>query len=79
MMGAVLTYLRGLKPRGKAGFAFGSYGWGRGGAERLDEWLKDNKWEVLSEPIKAQYAQSPEVLASCRDAGKLLADKALNG
>lgn len=32
-MAATLTYLRGLKPLGKAGFAFGSHGWAAKGTE----------------------------------------------
>lgn len=77
MAGAVLTYLVGLRPVGKAALAFGSYGWGRGGAEAIDQCLKDLKWEVLSNPIKARFRPTPEVLDACRAAGKLLGEKAL--
>jgi len=77
MMGAVLTYLKGLRPVGKSGFAFGSYGWGRGGPEDIDEWLKQVKWEILREPLKAQFRPAPEVLEECRAAGRLLAEKAI--
>ncbi len=77
MAGAVLTYLKGLRPAGKAGLAFGSYGWGRGGPEAIDEWLHAMKWDVLREPLKARYRPTPEVLEECRAAGNLLAEKAL--
>ncbi|HDS30043.1 MAG TPA: FprA family A-type flavoprotein, partial [Firmicutes bacterium] len=76
-MGALTTYLKGLKPVGKAGFSFGSFGWGRGGAEDLNEWLKAMNWTILREPIKAQFRPSPETLNECRVAGKMLAEKAL--
>jgi len=76
MAGAVLTYLHGLRPVGKAGFAFGSYGWGKGGPEAVDERLKAMEWEILRQPLKAQYRPTPEVLDECRQAGKMLADKA---
>ena len=76
MVAAVLTYLKGLRPTGKAGFAFGSYGWGRGGPEAVDEYMKTMKWEILRDPLKAQYRPTPEVLDECRQAGKLLAEKA---
>ena len=36
MAAAVLSYLQGLRPKGKAGIAFGSYGWGPGGPEAID-------------------------------------------
>ena len=77
MQGAVLTYLKGLRPVGKAGFAFGSYGWGAGGPEAIDKWLKENRWEILREPLKARYRPTPEVLEECRAAGKMLAEKAM--
>jgi len=76
MAGAVLTYLQGLKPIGKTSLAFGSYGWGKGGPEAVEEYLKAMKWEMLCEPIKAQYRPTSEVLDACREAGKMLAEKA---
>jgi flavorubredoxin len=76
MAAAVLAYLKGLKPAGKAGFAFGSYGWNPGGPEAVDEAMKAMNWEVLRKPIKAQYSPTVEVLDACRAAGRLLAEKA---
>jgi len=77
MAGAVLTYIKGLKPLNKVGFAFGSYGWGKGGPEAVDEWLKDMKWEITREPLKSRYTPTPEILDECREAGKTLAQKAI--
>jgi flavorubredoxin len=74
---AALCYLEGLKPRGRCGFAFGSYGWGKGGAENVDQRLRDIGWEILREPIRAKYRPTAEILNQCRQAGKLLAEKAL--
>ena len=37
---AALYYLQGLRPAGKLGLAFGSYGWGVGGPEAIQEGLK---------------------------------------
>ena len=76
MVAAVLTYLKGLRPAGKAGLAFGSYGWGRGGPEAVDEYMKTMKWEILRNPLKAQYRPTAEILDECREVGKLLAVKA---
>ena len=76
MVGATLTYLEGLRPAGKAGFAFGSYGWGRGASEAIDAWLKTARWDVLREPLRAQYRPTPEILEECRQAGRMLADTA---
>jgi len=76
MAGAVLTYLKGLRPVGKAGLAFGSYGWGKGGPEAVDECLKAMKWDILHDPIKSQYRPTRETLDECCSAGKMLAEKA---
>ena len=76
MAGAVLTYLKGLGPVNKAGLAFGSYGWSKGGPEAVDEDMKAMKWEVLREPIRAQYRPTAAVLGECRAAGRMLAEKA---
>ena len=40
MAAATLSYLEGLRPLGKAAVAFGSYGWGRGGPEAIDQALR---------------------------------------
>lgn len=76
MAGAVLTYLSGLRPVGKAGFAFGSYGWGKGGPEAIHRRLEEMEWEILREPLRAQYRPTSKVLDECRAAGKILAQKA---
>ncbi len=76
MMGAVTTYLKGLRPANKAAFAFGSYGWGKGASEALDEWMKSMGWEILREPIRSQYRPTPSILEECRAAGADLASKA---
>ena len=75
-MAALLSYLKGLRPERKAAFAFGSYGWGRGGAAEIEEQLKAMKFEIIREPIQSRYAPGPDILAECRDAGRLLAGKA---
>ncbi len=76
MMGAVFTYFKGLRPMGKAGFAFDSYGWGRGAAEAINGCIEEMGWEIIREPIKAQYRPRPDVLDACREAGATLAEKA---
>jgi flavorubredoxin len=76
MVAAVLTYLDGLRPTGKAGFAFGSYGWGKGGAEAVHKCLEGMKWEILRPPLRAQYSPTPEVIGQCAAAGRTLAEKA---
>ena len=76
MMGAVMTYLKGLRPAGKAGFAFGSFGWGKGGAEAVDDYLKTMSFDILREPLKCEWRPDEDALEECRAAGKMLAEKA---
>ncbi|MGD9781009.1 MAG: FprA family A-type flavoprotein [Kiritimatiellia bacterium] len=72
-----LTYLKGLRPARKAGFAFGSYGWGRGGPEEVEQYLQAMKVELLRPVLKLNYKPSPAGLGECREAGRLLARHAL--
>ena len=72
-----LTYLKGLRPAHKAGFAFGSYGWGRGGPEEVEHYLQTMKVELLRPVLKLNYKPSAAGLDECRAAGRLLARQAL--
>jgi len=73
---ATLTYLKGLKPAGKAGFVFGSYGWAKGAGKDMGEYLAAMKFDVLREPLLSQNVPGEEVLDECRAAGRILAGKA---
>ncbi|MCP4581062.1 MAG: FprA family A-type flavoprotein [candidate division Zixibacteria bacterium] len=76
MAGAVLTYLKGLRPANKLCFSFGSYGWGKGGPEAIDEYFKSMKWDILNESITSRYKPTSELLDDCRTAGKALGERA---
>lgn len=72
----VLTYLKGLAPKNKAGFAFGSYGWAPSGPKAVAEYIDDMNLEILREPLTAQWRPDEDALAECREAGAMLADRA---
>jgi flavorubredoxin len=76
MAAATLSYLEGLRPLNKAAVAFGSYGWGIGGPEAIDQALRRLEWEILREPLRAHYRPTPQVLGECRQVGQLLAERA---
>ncbi len=76
MAAATLCYLEGLRPLGKAAVAFGSYGWGPGGPEAVEQAMRRLDWQILREPLRARYRPTAETLAECRQAGQLLADRA---
>lgn len=72
---AFTTYMKGLRPRKKIGFAFGSYGWSGEAVKYLNEVLKDIQAEIIHEGIKIKYAPDEEALKQCDSLGKLLAQK----
>lgn len=76
-LAALLAYLKGFKPSGKAGFAFGSYGWSKGACRAIEGYLQDMKFDLSRESIEVQFAPTREVLDECRAAGLELARKAL--
>jgi flavorubredoxin len=75
-MASMLTYLRGLRPAGKHGLAFGSHGWAAKGVEECARYLQATQVTPLCEPIACAYAPDAAMLARCRDAGVALATKA---
>ena len=77
-MAATLTYLRGLKPAGKAGFAFGSFGWAAKGGEEVAQYLQAMQVKPVREPLACRFAPDAETLAACRAAGRALAEAAMN-
>lgn len=76
-MARTLCYVRGLKPRGKKGLAFGSYGWAEKAASAIDATLAEMGVERVSPPITSRFAPDAATLGKCRDAGGKLAEIAL--
>ncbi|GHT24134.1 hypothetical protein FACS189419_08890 [Planctomycetales bacterium] len=76
-MASVLSYLKGLKFSPKSAVAFGSYGWAQAGANQIDKWFDETGWTKVAGAITAQYVPQPDVLLKAKEAGKLLAQAAL--
>jgi flavorubredoxin len=76
-LSAALCYLHGLRPAGKASFAFGSYGWGPGGPEAIQRWIESMSWKLLRDSLRSQYRPTPAMLDECRAAGKMLGEYAV--
>ncbi|MGD9498256.1 MAG: FprA family A-type flavoprotein [Armatimonadota bacterium] len=72
----LLTYLRGLAPKHKAGFAFGSYGWAPSGPKEVNGLLEQMGVQLLREPLIAQWRPDEAAREQCRAAGALLAEHA---
>jgi len=72
---AFLCYLKGLKPRNKIGFAFGSYGWAGGAVKKIETELQQAGVELVAEGLSVKFAPSYEELDKCRLAGASLAKR----
>jgi flavorubredoxin len=71
-----LTYLKGLRPRGRFGAAFGSFGWGGATAVKaIKEDLKLAGMEVLEDELAVRFSPTQEELQACRQLGQKLAQK----
>ncbi len=76
-MAAALTYLRGLRPTGKFGLAFGSYGWAARGCDELAQYLHVMQMTPLGEPITCKFRPDAVTVEKCHEAGRVMAKKAL--
>jgi len=78
-MGAFLTYLKGLRPKNRIGFVFGSYGWGGQAVREIEKILKDLKWELPIESININYIPEEKELKKVEkignDLGKYLKNR----
>lgn len=72
-MGAFLTYIKGLKPKNRVGFAFGSFGWGGQAVGQIEEVMKELKWELPEDGVKLKYIPDEEELENVKTIGKKLA------
>ena len=66
----VLTYIKGLKPKGKIGAAFGSYGWSGEAVKLLNAELDSIGIKRLNDGLKVQYVPDAGKLQECFDFGK---------
>jgi flavorubredoxin len=71
-VGALLTYLKGLRPKNRIGMAFGSYGWGGQGAREVAEAIKGMGWEIPEAAINILFIPDESELDVARDAGRRL-------
>lgn len=70
-----LCYMKGLRPQGKLGVAFGSYGWGGGATKAIIEELKATGVEVIEPEIKYPYLPDNDELVQCKELGKKIASR----
>lgn len=71
-MGGFLTYLKGLRPKNRIGFVFGSYGWGGQAVGEIENILKDLSWDIPVESINLNFVPDEKELQDVRKKGKIL-------
>jgi len=68
-----LCYLRGLKPRGKIGAAFGSHGWAGGGVKAVQQELEAAGIELMDSGLAFKFVPDADELQKCADFGRIVA------
>jgi len=63
-IGGFLTYLKGLKPKNRLGFTFGSYGWSKIGFKELEDSLREAGLDIIDEGKYFQYIPDDNELDS---------------
>ena len=73
-----LAYLKGLKPRGKLGAVFGSFGWGGGARRAVEEELRAAGVELMEGGLDFRYRPTDAELEGARQFGVELAGRILS-
>ncbi len=68
-------YMKGLKPTGRIGAAFGSYGWAGGAVKQLHEIMKSGGLEMPFEGLELRYIPHEEERGKCREYGRQIGRK----
>jgi anaerobic nitric oxide reductase flavorubredoxin len=74
-LGSFMTYVTGLKPRGKLWGFFGSFGWGGGAVRGMVEMAKKAGFEVYEPTMEIKWVPDEEDLKKCFEFGQQFAQK----
>ncbi len=74
-LGSFLTYITGLKPKGKLWGFFGSYGWGGGAVKGMVDMARKAGFEVYEPSVEVKYVPDEKDLKKCFDFGQQIAQK----
>jgi flavorubredoxin len=72
-LGSFLTYITGLKPKGKLWSFFGSYGWGGGAVRGMAETARKAGFEVHEPGVEVKYVPDIAALKNCFEFGRQIA------
>jgi flavorubredoxin len=73
-MGAFLTYIKGLRPRRRIGFSFGSYGWGGQAMGEIEGAIKAMGWELPEKGVSLKFIPGEDEMAALRATGQRLGE-----
>jgi flavorubredoxin len=65
-----LIYMKGLKPQGKIGAAFGSHGWSGEGAKQVEAELKAMNFDIVEPALRVQYVPDRDNIEACEAFGR---------
>jgi len=74
LMADLLHYVRGLKPAGRLGAAFGSYGWSGEAVKLMNQALEDMKIKLVHPGLRVQYVPDHDQLQECTHLGLEMAE-----
>lgn len=74
-LSSFLTYITGLKPKGKLWSFFGSYGWSRGAVKSMTEMAKNAGFEIFNSGLEIKFVPDQEDLKKSFEFGKQIAIK----
>lgn len=75
LMADFLTYLKGLKPKGRIGATLGSFGWSGEAPKAMAAFLEEAGFDLPLEPLRVKNVPTHDHLAECRKLGSALAQK----
>jgi len=71
-MGGFLTYLKGLRPKNRTGFVFGSYGWGGQAVGEMEKILQELSWDMPIKSININYIPDENEFINMKETGNKL-------
>lgn len=69
----MLTYMKGLKPQGKIGAAFGSYGWSGEAVKQITAILHSAKVDIVADGMRVKHVPTSQDIAGCVEFGRGIA------
>ena len=72
-MAALLTYLKGLRPKEKIAATFGSFGWSGEAVKHMTGYLEEMGLEIIDEGVKIKNVPTHDSLKKCSELGSAVA------